>query len=186
MYSASDLRKGLKVEIDGAPYIITDFQFSKPGKGQALYNCKMKNIITGSTLSRTYRSNDKLDKPNLMERDLQFSYVDGDSYVFMNEDYEQISVPAEIVGDGRNFLLEDAEVAVLFYNDAPVEVTVQNFVEVEIVETEPGFKGNTATNTLKPAKIVTGYVVQVPLFINEGDLVRIDTRTGEYMDRVRK
>lgn len=185
MYNASDLRKGLRIEIDGAPYAITEFNFVKPGKGQALYNCKLKNMITGATLCRTYRSSDKLDEPKLDERTLTYSYPDGETYVFMDENYEQVSISANVLGDARFFLAQDVSVEVLFYNDRPIEVTLPTFIEKEIVQTEPGARGNTATNVLKPAKIHGGYEIQVPLFVNQGDIVKIDTRTGEYADRVR-
>lgn len=187
MYNASDLRKGLKIEVEGAPYVITDFQFVKPGKGQALYRCKMKNLVTGGTLDKTYRAVDKIDRPNLEERDLIFSFKDGEQYVFLDSSsYEQLALDAEILGDQRFFLVEDMEVQVLFHNDRPIEVTLPFFIEKEIVETEPGARGDTATNVMKPAKLDNGYEIQVPLFINQGDRVRIDTRTGKYADRVSK
>lgn len=186
MYSASDLKKGLKIEIDGAPYVITDFTFSKPGKGQSIYNCKLKNMINGSTMSKSYRSNDKMDKPDLEEKGLQFSYKDGDDFVFMNENYEQVSISASVLGTASAFMVEDIEVDVLFHNNRPIEVTLPNFVEKEVIHTEPGARGNTATNVLKPAVLEGGFEIQVPLFVNEGDIARVDTRTGEYADRVRK
>ncbi len=187
MYSASDLRKGLKIEIEGQPYAITDFQFVKPGKGQALYRCKMKNLITGATLDKTYRAVEKIDKPNLEERDLIYSYQDGEAYVFMDSGtYEQIHLGDDVLGDQRFFLVEDMEVKILFFNNQPIEITLPFFIEKEIVETEPGARGDTATNVMKPAKIDNGYEIQVPLFINQGDRVRIDTRTGKYADRVSK
>mgnify|MGYP006292193051 CR=1 FL=1 len=186
MYTASDLRKGLRVEIDGAPYVITEFNFNKPGKGQAIYNCKMKNLLTGTTLTKSYRSNDKIDKPALEERRLLYSYAEGDRYVFMDENYEQTVIAADVLGVNRYFLDEDAAVDVQFYNGQPVDMTLPTFVEREIVHTEPGARGNTATNVTKPAEIEGGYEIQVPLFVNQGDVVRIDTRTGEYSDRVLK
>jgi elongation factor P len=186
MFSASDLRKGLKIETEGAPYVITDFQFTKPGKGQALYTCKLKNLLNGSTMTRTYRSNDKVGKPALSQKTLVYSYVDGDQYVFMDENYEQVLVSADVLGDDRYFLKEDLEVEILYYNAMPVEVTLPNFVEKIITKTEPGARGNTATNVLKPATVEGGYEVQVPIFVNEGDLIKVDTRTGKYSDRVSK
>ena len=187
MFSASDLRKGLKVEIDGAPWIITDFDFCKPGKGTALYRCKLKNMLTGSTMDRTYRPNDKLGKPNLMDKDFTFSYDDGANYVFSDDQtYEECYVPHDLLGDQKYFLIENAQCSILFYNDGPVEVTLPIFVEKEVVYTEPGVRGDTATNVTKPAKIDSGYEVQVPIFINEGDWIKIDTRTGEYNERVKK
>ena len=186
MFSASDLRKGLKIEIDGAPYVITDFQFTKPGKGQAIYNCKLKNMLNGTTMSRSYRSNDKLGKPELSQKTLVYSYEDNGQYVFMDENYEQVLVLADVLGDDSLFLKEDIEVDILYYNGMPVEVTLPNFVEKKVIETEPGARGNTATNVMKPATVEGGYEVQVPIFVNEGDLIKIDTRTGEYSDRVGK
>jgi elongation factor P len=187
MYTTSDLRKGLKIEIDGQPYVITEFNFVKPGKGQALYRCKMKNIMTGSTMDRTYRSTEKIGKPDLMQKDMSYSYPEGDHFVFMDDEtYEQVTVDTDVVGDMKYFLIEEMPCKVLFFNDIPIDIELPVFVEKVIAETEPGAKGDTATNVYKPAKIDNGYEIQVPLFINEGDLVRIDTRTGEYADRVNK
>ena len=187
MYSASDLRKGLKVQVEGQPWVITHFDFCKPGKGQALYRCKLKNMMTGSTMDRTWRSNDKFEKPDLMEREVIYSYDDGTNFIFSdNQTYEEVAVNAEILGDQVNFLMENDECKILFFNDAPIEVTLPVFIEKLIVETEPAVKGDTATNVTKDAKLDNGYELQVPLFINEGDLVKIDTRTGEYAERVKK
>jgi elongation factor P len=187
MYTTSDLRKGLKIEIDGDPYVITDFQFVKPGKGQALYRCKLKNIITGSTMDRTYRSADKVGKPDLMQREMVYSYPEGDHFVFMDDStYEQVTVDKDVIGDMKYFLVEDMSVKVLFFNDVAIDLEMPNFVEKEIIETEPGARGDTATNVSKPAKVDNGYEIHVPLFIKEGDWVRIDTRTGEYADRISK
>lgn len=185
MYSASDLRKGLRVEIDGAPYIITEFNFVKPGKGASIYNCKLKNLITGGTLVKSYRSNDKMDEPQLEERTMRYSYQEGDHYVFMDKNFEQITVGADVLGAARFFLTEEIEVEILIHNGRPIGVELPTFVEKEIKETEPGFRGNTATNVTKSAKIEGGYELQVPLFINQGDVIKIDTRTGGYADRVR-
>ena len=186
MYSAAELRKGLKIEVDGAPYVITDFNFVKPGKGAALYNTRMKNMIDGSTLQRTFRSNDKVGKPDLVNRSFRFSYIDGDDYVFIDDKFEQVNLSAESLGDNRYFLVEDIEIEVLYYKGKPVDITLPTFVEKTIQDTEPGARGDTATNVSKPAKIEGGYEIQVPIFINIGDRVRIDTRTGQYADRVSK
>jgi len=184
MLTASDLRKGLRIEIDGAPYIVTEFSFLKPGKGASIYNCKLKNLITGSTLNKSYRSNDTFPEPNLEERTMRYSYVEGDQYIFMDKNFEQLNVSAEVLGDSRFFLVEEIEVQILVHNGRPIGVELPTFVEKEILETEPGFRGNTATNVMKSAKIEGGYEIQVPLFINQGDTVKIDTRTGGYSDRV--
>jgi elongation factor P len=186
MYTASDLRKGLKLEMDGVPYVITEFNFVKPGKGAAIYTCRLKNMIDGNTQVRNFRSNDTFDTPNLEERTMRFSYAEGDDYIFMDKSFEQATLTAEVLGRNRFFLYEDIEVTVLYHNERPVDVTLPTFVEKEILETEPGVRGDTATNVLKPATIAGGYELQVPLFVNQGDIVRIDTRTGEYVDRVRK
>jgi elongation factor P len=185
MFSASDLRKGLKVEVDGHPYVITEYNFNKPGKGQAIYTCRIKSMINGQTQVMQYRSNDKIDKPQLEEKTLVYSYEDAGMFVFMDENYEQISLDADTLGDARLFLKEDIEVSVLFHNGRPIGIELPTFVERPIVATEPGARGNTATNVLKPATVEGGYEVQVPLFVNEGDIIKIDTRTGEYAERVR-
>lgn len=187
MYSASDLRKGLKVEIEGEPWVIIDYDFCKPGKGQALYRCKLKNMITGNTMDKTYRSVEKIGKPNLAERDVFYSYQDGDFFVFSDgETYEEYRLSASTLGDQVNFLMEDAACKILFFNDLPIEVTLPLFIEKEITHTEPGARGDTATNVTKPAKIDNGYEIQVPIFVNQGDVVKIDTRTGEYVERISK
>jgi elongation factor P len=187
MFSASDLRKGLKIEIDNEPWVITEFEFCKPGKGTALYRCKMKNMITGNTMDKTYRPVEKIGKPNLEEKETYYSYADGDFYVFSDsETYEEIRVDKKSLGDKIYFLIEESMCNILFYNGRPIEVTLPIFIEKEVVETEPGARGDTATNVTKPAKIDTGYEIQVPIFINQGDVVKIDTRTGEYVERVNK
>ncbi|MFA5689219.1 MAG: elongation factor P [Kiritimatiellales bacterium] len=187
MYDVSELKKGLKVEIDGYPCIITDFQFSKPGKGQAIYRCKIKNLVTGTSFEKSYRSGDKVDKAQLESRQHTFSYESGDDYVFSDNDtYEEVHLNAEQLGQNRFFINEDMEVDILFHNDKPLDITLPTFVEKTVAETEPGARGNTATNVMKPAKLANGYEFAVPLFINIGDIVRIDTRTGEYADRVSK
>jgi elongation factor P len=187
MYNASDLRKGLKVEVDGQPWEITEFDFCKPGKGTALYRCKLKNLITGSTMDRTWRPNDRLDKPNLEEREMAYAYHDGVRFVFSDDEtYEELAVDAKILGDQQYFLIENAPCKILFYNDQPIEVTLPIFVEKVIVSTEPAVRGDTATNVTKPAILDNGYELAVPLFINQGDRVKIDTRTGLYSERVSK
>lgn len=187
MYSASDLKKGLKIEIDGDPCMITNFEFSKPGKGQALYRCKIKNLVTGNTFDKTYRSVDKINKCALLSRDFTYSYIDGDNYVFSdNETYEEAHLNEELLGELRFFIVDDMQVEILFHNDRALDITLPNFVEMVIAETEPGARGDTATNVMKPAKLENGYEINVPIFINEGDVVRIDTRTGTYSDRVSK
>lgn len=187
MYSASDLRKGLKVEIDGYPYVITNYTFTKPGKGQSIYKCKMRNMVTGYGMERSFRSGDKLDKPNLSEKKMAFSYIDGEQYVFMDlEDYSEVRISEATLDKAKYFITEDMEVEVLFFNDTAIEVQLPTFIVKEIDRTEPGARGDTATNVVKPAWIDTGLEIAVPIFINEGDLVKIDTRTSEYVERVKK
>jgi len=185
MFSAGDLRKGLKIEIEGHPYVITEYTFTKPGKGQSIYTCRIKSMITGQTHMKQYRSNDKINKPQLEQKELIYSYKDGDMFVFMDDNYEQIMLDESTIGDARFFLKEDIEVEVLFHNDKAIGVELPIFVEREITHTEPGARGNTATNVLKPATVAGGYELNVPIFINEGDMIKIDTRTGEYSERVR-
>ena len=187
MYNASDLRKGRKIEIDGEPYIVTNFDFCKPGKGQSLYRCKLKNMLTGSTMDRTFRSVDKLGKPDLSERDMIYSYADGPDYVFMDaKTYEEVRLSEKHLSDQKHFLIDNMECTILFFRDQPVEVTLPTFIEKAITSTEPGARGDTATNVTKPASVDNGYELQVPIFVNEGDVVRIDTRTGGYSERVSK
>ncbi len=187
MYTPSDLKKGLKIEIDGAPWLVTEFDFCKPGKGTALYRCRLKNMITGTGMEKTYRPTDKIDKPDLEERELYYSYNDGSHYVFSDpETFEEISVSPDKLGNKIYFLLEESLCTFVMFNGEPIEITLPTFIEKEVVETEPGVRGDTATNVMKPAKIDNGYELQVPLFINQGDIIRIDTRTGLYAARVSK
>ncbi len=181
----SDLRKNAKVEIDGQPWVVTEFQFVKPGKGQGLYKCKLKNMITGSVIDRTWRSGEKLDAANVESKKMQYLYASGDSYTFMdNSTYEQVELPADVVGDDKYYLLDNLECDVLFYNERPVGLSLPSHIVMEVVETEPGVKGDTATNVTKNATVQTGLVVQVPLFIKQGEKVKIDTRSGTYVERV--
>lgn len=187
MYDASDLRKGLKIMVDDAPWIITEFEFSKPGKGQAIYNCKLKNMLTGSTMGRSFRSNDRFEKPELSQRTVHFSYAqDDNTYIFTDENFEEIAVSKDVLGQNRFFLSDNMQCDILFFKEDPMEIQLPNFVEFKVMACEPGAKGNTAAGKVtKPATIETGYVLPVPLFINEGETIRIDTRNGEYVDRVK-
>ena len=187
-YDVSDLRKGLKIELDGDPYLVTEFDFCKPGKGQAIYRCKLRNMISGGTTDKSFRSGDKIDTPDLVERTLNYSYDEGDGvYIFIDPNSsEDFRIEESILGRNKYFLEDDMECTVLFFNNRPIEITLPYFVEKVIAETAPGVRGDTATNVTKPAKIENGYEISVPLFVNAGDVVRIDTRTGDYSDRVRK
>ena len=187
IYDINDVRKGNKINLDGDPYIVVSVDFRKPGKGTPSTVVKMKNMISGSVIERTYKSGEKLDGADIEEREMEYLYPEGEHLVFMDKaTYEQISVDAKNVEDVRGFLLDNATCQVLLHNGSAIGVTLPTFVEMEVMETEPGFKGDTANNVLKPAKVPTGATVQVPIFIAVGDRIRIDTRTGEYADRVGK
>lgn len=187
MYSASDLRKGLKIQIDGEPYIVVDFQFSKPGKGQALYRTKLRNMITGNQFDRTFRSNDKFEKAQLEERTMQYLYSQGDEFHFMDtKNYEQIVIMREQMGNDVNFLIDNMEVQILLFNNNPIGVTLPNFVNLTVTKADPWAKGDTSGSDSKPVTVETGYMLQVPPFIGEGDKIQIDTRTGYYMTRVKE
>lgn len=187
MYESRDLRKGLKIEIDGEPYVIIQFEFVKPGKGQALYKCKLKNMLTGAQFDRTFRSGDKFNEANLEEFEMEYLYSDGDRYCFMNTaTYDQDFLTLEQVGDSINLLKENTVCNVLFFEERPIGIALPNFVDLRIAKADPWAKGDTASGSTKPATLETGYEVQVPPFIEEGELVRIDTRTGEYVERVKE
>jgi elongation factor P len=186
MYSTADFKKGLKIEIDGIPYAIVDFLHVKPGKGGAFVRTKIKNLMTGKVLDQTFRSGEKVKRPDLAEREMQFLYRDGDSFFMMdNETYEQLALTSEQLGDAVLYLIENLNLQVLFFNQQPVAVEAPNFVELSVAQAEPGVKGDTASGGTKPATLESGAVIQVPLFINEGDRVRVDTRTGTYIERVK-
>ncbi len=186
MYTASDLKKGLKIMFEGQPWIITDFDFSKPGKGQAIYNCKLRNMLNGSGKTCSFRSNDRFEKPDLAQMPLVFSYEDNGTYVFNDADYNEIRVAKEILGDKTYFLTDGLEVDALLYEDSVIDVELPSFIERKVIKCDPGVRGNTAAGKVtKPGTVEGGYELPVPLFINEGDIIRIDTRTGEYADRVK-
>jgi elongation factor P len=182
-----EIRKGSKLVFDGNPWVIIEYNFVKPGKGQALYKCKMKNMVSGVIVDRTYRSGEKFEKADLEEHKMQYLYNDGDEYHFMNnESYEQVALQLNQLDGAEAFLYENLMVDMLFFNGNPIRLTLPNFVELEITQSDPGIKGDTASNTTKPATLSTGHVVQVPLFIDEGEWVKVDTRNGAYVERVKK
>jgi len=186
-YSCADLKKGLKLMIDGEPHVVVQFDFTKPGKGQALYKCKLRNMITGSLFDRTYRSGESFDQASLEERDMQYLYQDESGYVFMdNKNYEQTILDAETLGDDRYFLVDNMEVKILLFADRGIGVTLPNFVNLRVTQADPWVKGDTAAGNNKPATVETGYTLQVPSFVEEGTLIQIDTRTGEYVTRVKE
>ncbi|MCU0584377.1 MAG: elongation factor P [Syntrophales bacterium] len=192
MYSASDLRKNLRIMLDDDPYIVVDFQFVKPGKGQSLYRCKLRNMLTGSQMDRTFRERtfrevDTFQPAETEEKNMQFLYEEADAYHFMdNESFEQIALTEEQVGDAKNFLIENMECKVLLFRDRPIDITLPNFVDVVVTEAPPWIKGDTVSGNYKPVIVETGYKVSVPPFIEQGQKIRIDTRTGEYLTRVKE
>ena len=184
--ATSEFRKGLRLLWENEPFMIVEFQHVKPGKGAAFVKTRIKSLITGNVLDMTFRSGDKFEVPELEEKDMQFLYKEDDKYHFMDTNtYDQLFIDEEQLGNAKNFLKDGIVIAVLFYKGRTIGVEIQNFVELVIVQTEPGAKGDTAQNATKPAILETGYTIQVPLFVNEGDKVKIDTRTGQYMERVK-
>ncbi len=184
MVSAGEFRKGITIEIDGQVWVIVDFQHVKPGKGAAFVRTRMKNIMQGNVLERSFNPTEKFENAHVDKKEMQYLYNDGELYYFMdNETYEQLPLNKEKVEEAMNFVKENMTVTIKFFKGEAFSVEPPNFVELLIAETEPGFKGDTATAGNKPAILETGYKIMVPLFINEGDLIRVDTRTGEYMER---
>jgi len=183
-YQTSDIRKGLKIEMDGAPWNIVDFQFVKPGKGQAFTRTKMKNLLTGNTVDRTFKTGETLQEADIEEKTMSYLYAETDMFHFMDtSDYQQVGIVPEVVGDAKDWLIEQMECQILFYKQRPVSIELPNFVNLEITYCEPGVRGNTAQGTTKPATVSTGAIVGVPLFIEAGEVITIDTRTGEYVGR---
>jgi elongation factor P len=181
---AGDLRPGMKVEMDGVPFVVIDYQWVKPGKGGAFNRTKMKNMRTGSIIERTFRSEEKLEQAVLEERRAQFMYRSDDEFHFMEtETFEQFFLPEAQLGDAQNYLKEEMVVTIVSHRGSPLRVEVPTFVELTVTETDPGVRGDTASGGSKPATLETGAVIQVPLFINVGDRLRVDTRTGTYIER---
>jgi elongation factor P len=182
--STAEFKKGLKIQFDGQPYTIVDFQHVKPGKGGAFVRTKLKHMRQGRVIDNTFRAGEKVELVDFEDKHMQYLYKD-DRYHFMDsETYDQISLSAEEVGDARDFLKENTDVDILFIDGSPVTVELPTFMELAIVETDPGIRGDTASGGSKPATLESGAVVQVPLFLNQGDIVKIDTRTAEYLSRV--
>ncbi len=185
MYDTREFRRGLKVLMNNDPWVIVDFQHVSPGKGAAFTRTKVKNLRTGQVVEHNIKSGDKLEKPDVEERSMQFLYNDADGYHFMDTaNYEQISLTNLEVGDTKNYLVENSVIKVIFFNSKPIDVETETFVELKVVETAPGVRGDTASGGSKPAKLETGLIVSVPFHINEGDILRIDTREAVYVDRV--
>ena len=185
MYSTTDFRRGLKIEIEGTPYSITEFQHVKPGKGGAFVRTKLKNLITGGVVEKTFRSGEKVGTPDLEEKTMQYLYAEENQYYFMDtENYEQTFLTKEQLGENKDFLQENITISALLFQGKPIGVELPIFVELAVAKTEPGVKGDTASGGNKPATLETGATIQVPLFINEGDTLKIDTRTREYVERI--
>jgi len=183
----NDLRKGVKIELDGQPFVIIDSDFVKPGKGQAFTRCRIRNYLNGNTIERTIKSNEKVAKADIESTTCQYLYSDGDFFHFMDgTTFDQFQFTPENVGDTVKWLSENLEYNVLFWNGRPLSVEAPNHVELEITQCDPGVAGNTAQGATKPATLSSGAVVNVPLFVNEGDWIRVDTRTGDYTERVKK
>jgi elongation factor P len=181
----SQFRNGLKIELDGEPFTMIFFQHVKPGKGGAFVRTKVKNLKTGRVLDRTFRAGERVEEADVEERTMQYLYLDGANLVFMDtQSYDQIPFSPDQVGDARKFLKENLEVSVVFWRGQPIGVELPSFIEASVTRCDPGIKGDTASGATKPATIETGAVLQVPLFIKEGDTLRVDTRTGEYVERV--
>ena len=185
--NTSDFRKGLKVQMDGDPYIMIECNFVKPGKGQALYKCKLRNLLRNTVIDRTWKSGDSIEAADIEEIEVQYLYRQGDQFVFMHTgNYEQYELTAEQVDDAWKYLKESMICSMLLFNGNPIGMTPPNHVVLEVEYCEPGAKGNTATNVTKPCKVETGAEFDCPSFVNIGDMIRIDTRTGEYIERVRE
>ena len=184
MYTTTDFRNGLKIEFEGDPYVIVYFQHVKPGKGGAFVRTRLKNLKTGSVLEHTFRSGDKVSKPDLEERGMQFLYREGNAFHFMDTgSYEQIYLDEDHMGDAANYMIENLAVKILFFRGEPIGIDLPIFIALAISETEPGVRGDTVSGATKQAKLQSGAIVQVPLFLNEGDRVKVDTRTGTYIER---
>ncbi len=186
MISTSDFRKGAKIEYKGAPHEIVDFQHHKMGRGGAIVRTKLKNLITGSIFDDSFKGGEKFKTPNLEERSMQYLYKDGDHFYFMdNETFEQLPLTEEQLGDAKKFLIENMAVKILLYSGSPLTVALPMFVELKIDKTDPGFKGDTASGGSKPAVLESGATVKVPFHLSEGDIIKVDTRTSEYIERVK-
>ena len=185
-YDTSDFRNGLKIVIDGNPYIMTYFQFVKPGKGTAFTRTKLKHMISGAVLERTYRTGEKVEAADIEDHTMQFLYEDGEFHHFMNTDnFEQLAIPSDSIKEQAAYLTESLEVDVLFFNGRPISVQLPNFIVDEIEYCERGVRGNTATGATKPATLACGATVQVPLFVEQGETIKVDTRTNAYVARVK-
>lgn len=184
MISTNDFRTGVTVEIDGQPWVVVEFQHVKPGKGSAFVRSKLRNVVTGSVVEKTFRAGEKLARAVLERREVQYLYNAGADYAFMDtQNFDQFTLTEDQVGDNRRFLLESQNLFLVYHNERLIGVEMPNSVELKVVKADPGLRGDTASGGTKPVTLETGYVVHVPLFIQEGDRLRIDTRTGLYLER---
>jgi elongation factor P len=184
-YKTNDFRKGLKVQLDGEPYLMIEMNFVKPGKGNAFYKCKLRNLVRGTVMDRTYKGGDSLESADVEEIDVQFLYRQADTFVFMDDSsYEQYELPSATISDTWKYLKESMVCSMMLYNGNPLTMTPPNHVQLLVTQCEPGAKGDTATNVTKPALVETGAEITVPGFIKEGNLIKVDTRTGAYVERV--
>ncbi len=185
MYECGDFKKGLRLMVEGAPYTILDFQHVKPGKGNQFTRTKLRNLLTGQQLERTFKSGEKFEVPDVMNREMTFLYKDDNGFNFMDQsNYEQITMTEDDAGDSKYYLTENLQVVILFYNERPVSIDVPKAVNLKVAQTDPGVKGDRVTGATKPATMESGLTVNVPLHISEGDVLRIDTQTGDYVGRV--
>lgn len=186
MISTAEFRNGSRIELEGDPYYIVEFQHVKPGKGGAFVRTKLKNYRTGNVIDRTFRSGERLPEPDMEERDMQFLYSSGDSYSFMDtETFDQFTYERKQLGENVDLLKEDTVVKVLIHDHAPIAVELPIFIQLKVTETDPGIRGDTASGGTKPAVVETGAVIKVPLYLEVGEVIKIDTRTREYVERVR-
>jgi elongation factor P len=187
MGTTQDIRKNLKMIVDGAPYVCVEAQFVKPGKGQAFTRCKLRNLVSGNVIERTYKSGESVEVADVEERKMQYIYPEADQFVFMDQQTgDQVHIAADSIGEEKQFLIDGLDVDVMFWNGNPIGVELPAHVVIQVTSSEPGVKGDTASGASKPATLSTGATINVPLFINEGEWIKVDTRTGDYLERVNK
>lgn len=187
MFSTNEFKKGLKIEYDGKPFSIVEFQHVNPGKGSAFVRTRLKNLETGQVLEITFKSGDKVNRPDLEFKEMQYLYNDGTTYTFMdNSTYDQVTLTGDELGDNKFYIIENSNVKVTYFKGKPVSIEVENFVDLVVAETQPNIRGDTSGGGGKPATMQTGLVVQVPFHISEGDILRVDTRTAKYVEKIGK